>query len=68
MEPRLEAREATVARRMRSQLGVGEGVAGERHDDLGRDGDAGRLDGHEQGDGRVSAAGDEAYDKGNEFF
>ena len=55
MEPRLEASDATVARRMRSELRVGEGVAGERHDDLGRDGDAGGLDRHEEDDAGVAS-------------
>ena len=39
-------------------LRVGEGPSGERHDDLRRDGDTGRLDGHEEDDGGVSAGGD----------
>ena len=47
---------------------MGEGVSGERHDDLRRDGDAGRLDRHEEDDAEVAAAGDEADEDFYEFF
>ncbi len=47
---------------------MGEGESGERHDDLGRNGDAGRLDGHEEDDGRVSAGGDGCDEEGEDFL
>jgi len=50
------------------QLGVGERVAGDRHDDFGRDGDAGGLDRHEEDDAEVTAAGDSSNEKGDDFF
>ena len=40
------------------ELRVGESVAGERHDDFRRDGNAGGLDRHEQDDAGVASAGD----------
>ncbi len=68
MEPRLRREGGDCREEDELGLGVGEGVAGERHDDLGREGDAGGLDGHEEGDAGVSAAGDEADEEGYEFF
>ena len=50
------------------QLRVRESVAGERHDDFRRDRNAGRLDCHEQRDGNVPSAGDEADKKSDEFL
>src|SRR5205807_2843788 len=50
------------------ELHVGEGVAGERHDDFGGDGDAGRLDRHEEDDAGVTSAGDETDEDGYDFF
>ena len=47
---------------------MGESVAGERHDDFRRDGDAGRLDRHEEDNAEVSAAGDEADEDCDELF
>jgi hypothetical protein len=48
--------------------GVGQRVARERHDDLGRDGDAGGLDGHEEDDRGISASGDGADEEGYDFL
>ncbi len=50
------------------QLRVRERPAGEGHDDLGRNGDAGGLDGHEEHDAAVSAGGDGSNKKGDDFF
>jgi hypothetical protein len=50
------------------QLVVGEGVAGERHDDFGGDGDAGGLDRHEQDDAGVTSSGDGGYKEGDDLF
>jgi len=47
---------------------VGEGVAGERHDDFGGDGDAGGLDCHQENDRGISAGGDGADEEGEDFF
>ncbi len=49
-------------------LGVGERVAGERHDDFGRDGDAGGLDGHQQHDRAVATDRDQADEQCEDFF
>ncbi len=47
---------------------MGESVAGERHDDFRRNGNAGRLDRHEEDNGGVSAAADEPNQNFDEFF
>ena len=47
---------------------VGESVAGERHDDFRRDGDAGGLNRHEEDDTKVSAGCYGANEEGNDFF
>jgi hypothetical protein len=49
-------------------LRVSECPSGERHDDFGRDGDTGRLDGHEEDDGGVSAGGDGCDEEGYDFL
>lgn len=41
-------------------------VAGEGHDDLGGQGNAGRLDGHEQADAGVATGGDDGDDEAGE--
>ena len=41
-------------------------VAGEGHDDLGRERNAGRLDGHEESDAGVASGGDDGDDEGGE--
>ena len=49
-------------------LGVSERVAGKRHDDLRRNGDAGRLNRHEEGDGGVAATGNKGDKERKDFF
>jgi len=41
---------------------VRESIASERHDDFGRDGDAGGLNRHEKDDGGISAGCDGGYE------
>lgn len=50
------------------ELGVGERVARKGHDDFRRDRNAGRLNGHEEDDAKIAAAGDGADEKGDDFF
>ncbi len=50
------------------ELGVRESVTRERHDDFGGDGDAGGLDGHEEDDTGVAAAGDGADEEGDDLL
>ena len=58
--------EAAVATQKSLSWPVCDEVAGEGHDDLGRERNAGRLDTHEQGDACVTARGDYSDDEGGE--
>jgi hypothetical protein len=50
------------------ELVVGEGVAGEGHDDFGGNGDAGGLDRHEDDDAGVAAGADGANEESDDFL
>ena len=49
-------------------LRMGEGIAGQRHDDFRGDRNTGGLDGHQQDDAEVAAGGDGAYKKRDDFL